>query len=74
MSKKNTMKPNKTALEAAQELLTAKSQKDVADCVIELQKLQEEENKILKSFGCQKTLQGSFSGSQLQASFAITKI
>lgn len=67
------MGKTKTDLEKAQDLIKAQSQKEINDCVIELQKLQAEENNILIKFGCEKTIRGNFVGAQINYQFAITK-
>ena len=71
--KKNITKSNTTAIEAAEKLINEQKQKDVNDCVNELQALQEQENVILKKYNCSKNLKGEFLNNQIQAGFVIAK-
>lgn len=74
MSKKeNVTKGNKTAIEAAQELIQKQTQKDIADCVKELQAHQVEENKILEKYGCVKNVQGQFMNDKIDVAFSVAK-
>ena len=74
MSKKlNVVKGNMTAIEAAQELIKKQNEKDIQDCVKELQEHQKLENDILEKHGCVKNIQGQFLNDKIQVGFTIAK-
>lgn len=73
MAKTNTTKANKTAIEAAQEVIQKQNQKDVNDCVAALQALQIEENKVLEKYGCVKNIVGQFVNNQIVTEFKVSK-
>lgn len=73
MAKTNITKANKTAIEAAQEVILKQNQKDVNDCVAALQALQIEENKVLEKYGCVKNIVGQFVNNQIVTEFKVSK-
>lgn len=73
MAKTNVTKADKTAIEAAQELIQKENRKAIDRCVEELRELQEKENEILKKHGCIKNIKGEFVNNQIEFGFVITK-
>ena len=66
-------KTNKNEVEEAKELIKKQNEKDIQDCVKELQAHQVEENKILEKYGCVKNVQGQFLNDKIQVGFSIDK-
>jgi len=71
--KLNVVKADKTALEAAQELIETNKKKDIEACVGELKAHAEIEAKILEKYGCVKNIQGQFLNDKIQVGFVIDK-
>jgi len=71
--KENVTKAKETAKDAAIKVLQAEAEKDIQACIAELKKIQEQENEVLKKYGCVRHITGKFLNNQIESQFIIDK-